>query len=108
GSVGSDYLDLTVRGGCENEVVQALGAYLARESVILDMTQLRRDGSVAARLAAELTQRGWIALETRTGVCPFVSLGWRSVRRSRRARASTTSCTVTKSISSGGRGRSGS
>src|SRR5438132_1272377 len=57
GSVGSDYLDLTVRGGCESEVVQALGAYLARESVILDMTQLRRDGSVAARLAAELTQR---------------------------------------------------
>ena|SRR5919197_2998851 len=74
GSVGSDYLDLIVRRGCEREVVHALGAYLARESVILDMAQVRRDGSVAALLAAELTRRGWRASETRAGVCPYIPL----------------------------------
>ena len=58
---------------------------------------------LTARASGEL-----MAIAPGTGGCPFVSLGWRSVRRSRRARASTTSCTVTKSTSSGGRGRSGS
>jgi len=74
GSVGSDYLDLIVRGGCEREVVQALAAWLDREPRILDMAQVRRNGSVAAFLAAELTQRGWIASEMSTGLCPFIPL----------------------------------
>src|SRR5688572_6937670 len=40
GTVGSDYLDIIVRRGCEQEALDALRAYLGDRGVVLDLAQI--------------------------------------------------------------------
>jgi cation diffusion facilitator CzcD-associated flavoprotein CzcO/CelD/BcsL family acetyltransferase involved in cellulose biosynthesis/predicted ATP-grasp superfamily ATP-dependent carboligase len=78
GSVGSDYLDLIVRRGRERDAVEALGEYLVREQLMVEMAQVKRNSGVAAELARELRSRGWSLAETKTSVCPFIKLSGHS------------------------------
>lgn len=74
GSVGSDYLDLIVRRGKEQEVLPVLAQCMAGGKLMLELAQLKRGVNSAARVAALLQQRGWHFSETPTNVCPWVNL----------------------------------
>jgi CelD/BcsL family acetyltransferase involved in cellulose biosynthesis len=78
GLVGSDYLDVIVRRGCESEVRQALASCLARKRFMLNWTQLKKDASQAAGVVSALAGSGWGVVETGTNVCPFIPLAGRS------------------------------
>ncbi len=78
GRVGSDYLDVIVRGGAEGDVVPSLARHLARRGSSLDMKQVRMPGSAAGDLARELRRSGCPVRATRTHRCPVIDLGGRS------------------------------
>jgi CelD/BcsL family acetyltransferase involved in cellulose biosynthesis len=74
GFVGSDYLDLIVRRGCEAVVRQTFVSALAKERMVIDWTQLRRGSCFAAAVASDLGQGDWSVGESVTNVCPFIAL----------------------------------
>ncbi len=74
GFVGSDYLDLIVRHGREEEALDALERFLRGERQMLEMSQVQRGNSFASRLAARLAGGGWTLASRVSGVCPYVSL----------------------------------
>lgn len=74
GSVGSDYLDVVVRGGRETEALGALAEHLKAAAPVLDLPQVRGEGSSACELARELQLGGWHLSSVRTNVCPYISL----------------------------------
>lgn len=74
GFVGSDYLDVIARKGCEKQVREALAHFLSRERAVLDLTNLRRGNSFASVVASELAGRQWHVSEKATNVCPFISV----------------------------------
>jgi CelD/BcsL family acetyltransferase involved in cellulose biosynthesis len=78
GSVGSDYLDLIIRRGEEQEVLQALAGYLSSEKLMIQLAQVKKGSSFAKEFAVQLRQRGWSFLETKTDVCPFINLSGQS------------------------------
>ena len=78
GSVGSDYLDLVIARGREDEAIDALADHLARRGLPLRLGQLRRSSSSAAALAARLVSRRWLAVERPGDVCPFITLEGRT------------------------------
>jgi CelD/BcsL family acetyltransferase involved in cellulose biosynthesis len=73
GSVGSDYLDLIVRRGCEPQVLDALAGELGRGDALTRLTQLR-PGAAAFAFAARLREGGFSLVESQTDVCPFIRL----------------------------------
>jgi CelD/BcsL family acetyltransferase involved in cellulose biosynthesis len=73
GLVGSDYLDVIVRRGWQDEAVAALAEYLRSERAMLELRQLRPE-ALAWRLVECLEPRGWSSRSARTDVCPFISL----------------------------------
>jgi CelD/BcsL family acetyltransferase involved in cellulose biosynthesis len=78
GLVGSDYLDVIVRRGREQEVRQALARWLAGKRPMIQWTQLKRDASQAAGIASALAGNGWGVVETETNTCPFIPLAGRT------------------------------
>jgi CelD/BcsL family acetyltransferase involved in cellulose biosynthesis len=78
GRVGSDYLDVVVRPGAEDEAIQALAEHVVRVGASLDLRQLRIASSFSSLLARELRQAGCMIRATRTHRCPIVDLGARS------------------------------
>ncbi len=74
GSVGSDYLDVIVRRGYEDEVRKALASCLTGERLALKWTQLKRGASRAAGVASALAESGWSVVEEKTNACPFIPL----------------------------------
>jgi CelD/BcsL family acetyltransferase involved in cellulose biosynthesis len=78
GAVGSDYLDVIVRRGAEEEATRALAAHLADQRVVLEMAQVKTGGSIADALASTLTVRGWRQCRLTTERCPFISLAGHS------------------------------
>jgi CelD/BcsL family acetyltransferase involved in cellulose biosynthesis len=74
GSVGSDYLDVVLRRGREEEGLDALAASLADGGMALDLGQLRRTSCLAQGLADRLARRGWQATARASDVCPFIRL----------------------------------
>jgi CelD/BcsL family acetyltransferase involved in cellulose biosynthesis len=73
GTVGSDYLDLIIRRGWEDEFVEAVAERLRSEGAMLELRQLR-PGAQAWRLTGLLEPRGWTCRQARTEVCPFIPL----------------------------------
>jgi len=73
GTVGSDYLDLIVRRGWEDQVMGPLADHLGAERAMLELRQLRSD-ALAWRLAKRLEPEGWTCRQARTEVCPFIPL----------------------------------
>jgi CelD/BcsL family acetyltransferase involved in cellulose biosynthesis len=74
GRAGSDYLDVIVRPGSEQDVILNLASHLARNPAVLDMRQVPLAGSVAMRLACARRRSGGSVQTTRTHVCPFIDL----------------------------------
>ena len=74
GDAGSDYLDLIVREGREQEALPALADHLARGNTMLDLAQIRRASSLALDLAGRFEGRGWGLSESVTAVCPYIDL----------------------------------
>jgi CelD/BcsL family acetyltransferase involved in cellulose biosynthesis len=74
GQVGSDYLDFIVRRGYETQAIDAFAGVLAAKRLVLDWTQLKQPGCMAARIAQCLAGKGWAVSEARTNVCPFIPL----------------------------------
>lgn len=74
GTVGSDYLDLIVRRGCETQAIERLAAHLVGQGIVLELAQLHSGRSQAAALASMLMGRGWTGLRRAAGVCPFIRL----------------------------------
>jgi CelD/BcsL family acetyltransferase involved in cellulose biosynthesis len=79
GSVGSDYLDVIIRRGMEEETVRVLADYLGHGKQVLEFAQFKRGDSCAApALAGQLRDRNWSSTEVTIGVCPFIDLSGRS------------------------------
>ena len=74
GSVGSDYLDVLVRRGCEPLALNALARYLAGHGAVLELARVNRAGGHAAGLARALQPSGWTHTLTTTDVCPYIDL----------------------------------
>ena len=75
GSVGSDYLDLAVRRGSENESLAALADHLRRDGSVLDLAQTLGRRSNVFQLAERLGRFGWRISEQETNQCPYARLG---------------------------------
>lgn len=74
GAVGSDYLDLIIRAGREDEAIRCLAEYLGERKLMLELGQLG-EAAAAFRLAAALGARsGYRAFALTTDVCPYVDL----------------------------------
>jgi CelD/BcsL family acetyltransferase involved in cellulose biosynthesis len=78
GSIGSDYLDVVVRGGWESEALEALAEHLQAETPMLVLSQVRGEGSFARELAGDLLRKGWHLSSVKTNVCPYITLCARS------------------------------
>jgi CelD/BcsL family acetyltransferase involved in cellulose biosynthesis len=80
GSVGSDYLDIIVRNGYEDQALSVLASRLALQNVGVSFAQvrmgrrLRRDRAAAMNLARSLSARRWRVVCAVTDVCPYIDL----------------------------------
>jgi CelD/BcsL family acetyltransferase involved in cellulose biosynthesis len=74
----SDYLDLIVAQGREEEVYAALAGYLAGPSApawdVLDLCNIHQDSPTLVRLPALAEERGWAVSTALDEVCPIVRL----------------------------------
>jgi CelD/BcsL family acetyltransferase involved in cellulose biosynthesis len=73
GPAGSDYLDLLVATGAEDEAIGAIAAELHEQQEPLYLDHLP-PSSRAASLGAALQQLGWTSMEGTPDVCPFIDL----------------------------------
>ncbi|HEY1373672.1 MAG TPA: GNAT family N-acetyltransferase [Candidatus Binatia bacterium] len=74
GAIGSDYLDLIVRSGHENEAVEGIAGYLAERKLMLALSQLGST-ALAWRLARTLEGRsGYRPFPLKTDICPYIDL----------------------------------
>lgn len=78
GIVGSDYLDLVIRRGAEDEVLRALAAHLDERRLVLELRQVKAASRFASRLAALLQKDGWVTDQTITDVCPYLDIAGHS------------------------------
>jgi CelD/BcsL family acetyltransferase involved in cellulose biosynthesis len=73
GHAGSDYLDVIVRRGREEEALAGLAGYLQSRQLAVRLTHLP-PASFGARLAQTLAGAGWVAPVSADGTCPIVPL----------------------------------
>ena len=73
GYVGSDYLDVIAREGHESIAIAALSEYLAKQPYALRWTNVKST-SLAADLAAALTDSKWSFADKQINVCPYIPL----------------------------------
>ena len=73
GAAGSDYLDVIVRRGHEDEAVDALTDFLTSRQLTLRLTHLP-PASIVAQLAERLAAAGWASAAADDGTCPVVDL----------------------------------
>jgi CelD/BcsL family acetyltransferase involved in cellulose biosynthesis len=74
GPVGSDYLDVIVRRGREQEVTEMLVAELTRRGALVELSQVRGDVSLASAVAAQIAAHEWQHTKVSISVCPYVHL----------------------------------
>lgn len=72
GTAGSDYLDLIVQQGWEEEAVDAI-SHAVGSNRMLEFSQLR-SGALAFQLAGRLRRNGWNTEVAGGGTCPFIDL----------------------------------
>ena len=73
GHAGSDYLDLIVRSGREEDAVRAIAQWLKVQRITMRLDHVP-EASLAARVAEHLTADGWTSSTTPDGVCPLIPL----------------------------------
>jgi CelD/BcsL family acetyltransferase involved in cellulose biosynthesis len=74
GPVGSDYLDVIIRRGREQEVTEMLATEMTRRGALVELSQVKGDVSLASAVAARLATHEWRNTTVHTGVCPYVRL----------------------------------
>src|SRR5215831_8990493 len=74
GVIGSDYLDVIALKGREDEVVAEFADHLHSRGLMLQLSQLRGESSLASVLANHLEQRAWTVAKTKLNVCPYIDL----------------------------------
>lgn len=77
GSVGSDYLDLIVRRGCETRAVDLLTDRIGSLGLPIRLVHLL-EGACTDRLVAGMEQRGWACSAAPVNVCPYIDLSDRT------------------------------
>lgn len=78
GSVGSDYLDLIIRRGEEDQVLRCLVDGLGNSRFMLELAQVKTAGTHVGQLAASLRDAGWTTADATTHVCPYITLKGRN------------------------------
>jgi CelD/BcsL family acetyltransferase involved in cellulose biosynthesis len=73
GEAGSDYLDVIVRSGWEAESLGAIERFVVSQRTALRLPHLGTSGA-AEQLAVSLDRRGWTAVRTPGGTCPYIPL----------------------------------
>jgi CelD/BcsL family acetyltransferase involved in cellulose biosynthesis len=73
GHAGSDYLDLIVRAGREEDALSAIARFLETRRMTLRLDRLP-EASLGGRLAERLEAGGWAATTAPDGVCPLIPL----------------------------------
>lgn len=73
GVAGSDYLDLIVHRGHEEDALEAIARALESQQLALHLDHLP-PASLAERLRQRLAASGWSAIETSPDVCPIIDL----------------------------------
>jgi CelD/BcsL family acetyltransferase involved in cellulose biosynthesis len=74
GTVGSDYLDLIVRRGCEAGALPLLAAEAAKAAAGLRFERVRPGESQAAQVTEVLAANGWRVTNAAAPVCPYIPL----------------------------------
>jgi CelD/BcsL family acetyltransferase involved in cellulose biosynthesis len=74
GSAGSDYLDVIIRRGRQEEALDALAPCLQRTELAIELGQVSRESCMAMGLVGRLARQGWERAEQQTDVCPFIPL----------------------------------
>lgn len=72
--VGSDYLDVLIRRGHERQALSALAESLVGSPLMLEFSQVDRNGAQAVDLALQLKQQGWGSYRRLTDFCPYINL----------------------------------
>lgn len=78
GNVGSDYLDVIVRRGCEPKAWQALASCLTGKRLMLNWTQLKLGACQADGVGSALGESGWSLAGRETNTCPYIPLAGKS------------------------------
>jgi CelD/BcsL family acetyltransferase involved in cellulose biosynthesis len=73
GCAGSDYLDVIVRHGREEECLDAIASALLASNQTLHLDHLPPQ-STASGLMHRVTAKGWTSIEANGGTCPFIPL----------------------------------
>ena len=73
GWAGSDYLDLIVRRGFEDDCAAAFAGWLQARGQTVRLDHLR-PSALAGMLADELTLHHWTRESARSGICPYATL----------------------------------
>lgn len=74
GHVGSDYLNLLIRDGYEEDALRAISGSLTERKLILELSQVERTSRHIIDLALQLRLLGWSAARTTIDFCPYVRL----------------------------------
>lgn len=85
GNVGSDYLNLIIRRGYEEEVVPIIADYVASRKLVLELSQVDRTSAPITQLALRLRDKGWRPSRTTTSFSPCIPLSrytWESYLQS--------------------------
>jgi CelD/BcsL family acetyltransferase involved in cellulose biosynthesis len=70
--LSSDYLDVIIRHGWEQQAVDVLSHYLVGHPFLLELANVHKTGGLARALAEGLTRRGWDVTERKVDACPFI------------------------------------
>jgi hypothetical protein len=74
GEVGSDYLDLVAKPGCEGQVLDAVAVHVTRSRSAMRLRRFEPHSALAAKLATHLADTGWRVTRAGTETCPFIRL----------------------------------
>jgi serine acetyltransferase len=74
GVVGSDYLDVLIRRGCEQEASRGFAEYLQRQGAVVTLSHLHEQRPTAEWLVTSLQEEGWTMARRVIETCPYITL----------------------------------
>jgi CelD/BcsL family acetyltransferase involved in cellulose biosynthesis len=77
GDAGSDYLDVILRRGYEDDAIRALARFALTQNATLSLRHLAPTAA-ATELADRLARAGWTSATMPDGVCPYIPLAGRT------------------------------
>jgi CelD/BcsL family acetyltransferase involved in cellulose biosynthesis len=73
GEAGSDYLDIVIRRGFEDEGLDAIERFVVSQNTALRLTHVA-PSALANSLAIRLQRRHWVQVTAPGGICPYIPL----------------------------------